>query len=87
MGDNQDNRSLPGIKIDVVMGRHAGWLTAASALARQHEDDGPHLIYVPERDFTVEALCGRRRPRMYKQHGRCLIAVSEGASTVPAVHR
>ena len=47
MGDNQDNRSLPGIKIDIVMGRHAGWLTASSLLARQHEDDGPHLIYVP----------------------------------------
>jgi len=53
MGDNQDNRSLPGIKLDVIMGRHAGWLTAASMLARQHEDDGPHLIYVPERVFDT----------------------------------
>ena len=34
MGDNLDNRALPGVKIDVVMGRHAGFLTAASALAR-----------------------------------------------------
>ena len=54
MGDNQDNRSLPGIKIDVVMGRHAGWLTAASVLARQHEDDGPHLVYVPERNLELD---------------------------------
>ena len=77
MGDNQDNRSLPGIKIDVVMGRHTGWLTAASALARQNEGDGPHLIYLPERDFSIEGFIADVE-RMYKQHGRCLIAVSEG---------
>jgi 6-phosphofructokinase len=77
MGDNQDNRSLPGIKIDVVMGRHAGWLTAASLLAREHADDGPHLIYLPEVTFTMEGFLGDV-DRMYKQHGRCLIAVSEG---------
>ena len=77
MGDNQDNRSLPGIKIDVIMGRHAGWLTAASLLAREHEDDGPHLIYVPERVFVMDEFLADVE-RMYKQHGRCLIAVSEG---------
>ncbi len=49
MGDNFDNRSLPGIKIDVIMGRNAGFLTAASVLARQNDEDGPHLIYVPKR--------------------------------------
>jgi ATP-dependent phosphofructokinase / diphosphate-dependent phosphofructokinase len=76
-GDNQDNRSLPGIKIDVIMGRHAGWLTAASALAREHADDGPHLIYLPERVFDAEAFVGDVE-RVYKQHGRCLVAVSEG---------
>ena len=77
MGDNQDNRSLPGIKIDVIMGRHAGWLTAASALARQNEDDGPHLIYVPERVFDMDAFVGDV-DRMYTKHGRCLVAASEG---------
>ncbi|MCB9915300.1 MAG: 6-phosphofructokinase [Planctomycetes bacterium] len=77
MGDNQDNRSLPGIKIDVVMGRHAGWLTAASALARECEDDGPHLIYVPERVFDMERFLGDV-DAMYAKHGRCLVAVSEG---------
>ena len=77
MGDNQDNRSLPGIKVDVVMGRHAGWLTAASLLAREHEDDGPHLIYVPENSLTIEQFIGDV-DRMYTKHGRCLIAVSEG---------
>ncbi|QDU68679.1 6-phosphofructokinase [Engelhardtia mirabilis] len=77
MGDNQDNRSLPGIKVDVVMGRNAGWLTASSALARQFSDDGPHLIYMPERDFDLERFAGDV-DRVYSDLGRCLIAVSEG---------
>lgn len=76
-GDNQDNRSLPGIKVDVIMGRNAGWLTAASALARQFPDDGPHLIYLPERVFTLERFLADV-DRVYRQHGRCLVAVSEG---------
>jgi 6-phosphofructokinase 1 len=77
MGDNEDNRSLPGVKIDVIMGRNAGWLTAASVLARQHEDDGPHLVYVPERDFSLEAFLSDVE-RVHARHGRCLVAVSEG---------
>ncbi len=77
MGDNQDNRSLPGIKIDVIMGRNAGWLTAASVLARQHEDDGPHLVYVPERVFDLDRFAADV-DRVYKQRGRCLVALSEG---------
>ncbi len=77
MGDNLDNRSLPGIKIDVVMGRHAGWLTAASVLARLHPDDGPHLVYVPEKVFSLERFLGDVE-RVYARHGRCLIAASEG---------
>ncbi|MHC4520199.1 MAG: diphosphate--fructose-6-phosphate 1-phosphotransferase, partial [Planctomycetota bacterium] len=77
MGDDLDNRALPGVKIDVIMGRHAGFLTAAAALGRQRDDDGPHLIYVPERPVSmdkfladVDAAC--------KKFGRCVIAVSEG---------
>ena len=77
MGDNQDNRSLPGIKIDVIMGRHAGWLTAAGALARRYDDDGPHLIYLPERDFDVDSFIGDV-DRVFTKTGRCLVAVSEG---------
>lgn len=77
MGDNLDNASLPGIKIDIVMGRHAGFLTAASALARQHEDDGPHLIYCPERPFDPDRFIADI-DRVYTKKGRCLIAVSEG---------
>src|SRR6266478_4225530 len=54
MGDNFDNRSLPGVKIDVIMGRNAGFLTAASVLARRNPEDGPHLIYVPEAPLSEE---------------------------------
>ena len=42
------------VYIAVVMGRHAGFLTAASALARVYPDDGPHLIYLPERPFITD---------------------------------
>jgi len=77
MGDNLDNASLPGVKIDIVMGRHAGFLTAAAALARQREGDGPHLIYCPERPFEPERFVADI-DRVFTEHGRCLVAVSEG---------
>ena len=48
-----DFRALPGVYVAIVMGRHAGFLTAASAAWRLDEDSGPHLIYVPERAFSV----------------------------------
>src|SRR5687768_12437146 len=76
-GDNFDNKSLPGIKVDVIMGRNAGFLTAASVLARHREDDGPHLIYLPEAPVSEDKFLGDV-DAMYKKHGRCLIAVSEG---------
>jgi len=79
MGDNLDNRALPGVKIDVIMGRHAGFLTAASALGRVYPDDGPHLIYLPERPFSVPQFA-RDVKDVYKRYGRCLVAVSEGIS-------
>ncbi len=77
MGDDLDNRALPGVKIDVIMGRHAGFLTGASVLAKQREDDGPHLIYIPERPVTMEQFMADIEA-CYKKHGRCVVAVSEG---------
>ena len=79
MGDNLDNRALPGVKIDVIMGRHAGFLTAASALARVYPDDGPHLIYLPEKPFSIEKFVTDVQ-KVYDKLGRCVIAVSEGIS-------
>jgi 6-phosphofructokinase len=77
MGDDLDNRALPGVKIDVIMGRHAGFLAAASALGKQRDDDGPHLIYFPERPVSMEQFIGDVEA-VYKKLGRCVIAVSEG---------
>lgn len=77
MGDNLDNRSLPGVKLNVVMGRHAGFLTAASVLGRQHDNDGPHLVYVPEVPFSEEKLLTDIQ-RVLAKSPSCLIAVSEG---------
>jgi len=79
MGDNLDNRALPGVKIDVIMGRHAGFLTASSSLARIFPDDGPHLIYLPERPFDMEKFVQDVR-KVYEKFGRCVVAVSEGIS-------
>jgi len=79
MGDDRDNRALAGVKINVVMGRHAGFLTAASALARQNNGDGPHLIYLPERVFDRDSFKADVKA-MVEKHGRCVVAVSEGVA-------
>ena len=79
MGDDRDSASLPGIKINVVMGRHAGWLTAASALGRLDDTCGPHLIYVPEIPFSLEQFI-RDVGEVHARLGRCQIAVSEGVA-------
>ena len=86
-GANLDNAALTGVYIGVVMGRHAGFLTAASALGRKFPEDGPHLIYVPERTFEVEKFLSAVKAT-YDRFGRCVIAVSEGihdASGVPII--
>lgn len=77
IGLNLDNRALPGVHIGVVMGRHAGFLTAASAVARKYPDDGPHLVYLPERAFSMDNFLMDVKAT-YERYGRCLIAVSEG---------
>ena len=77
MGDNLDNTALKGVKIDVIMGRHAGFLTGAAALARQNETDGPHLIYLPEVAFDENRFADDVAGCLDRL-GRCVIAVSEG---------
>jgi 6-phosphofructokinase len=77
MGANLDNAALKGVYIAVVMGRHAGFLTAASALGKKFPDDGPHLIYMPERNFSVDRFLSDVK-ECYDKFGRCVIAVSEG---------
>ncbi len=77
IGANLDNRSIPGVYIGVVMGRHAGFLTGAAALAKKYPDDGPHLVYLPERAFDVNRFLDDVK-KVYDQYGRCVIAISEG---------
>ena len=76
-GANLDNAALPGVYVGVVMGRHAGFLTAASALGKKFPDDGPHLIYLPERVFDIERFLADVKA-MHDRHGRCVVAASEG---------
>lgn len=77
IGMNLDNRALPGIHIGIVMGRHAGFLTAAASIAQKYPDDGPHLVYVPERPFSIELFL-KDVKQVYDRLGRCVVAVSEG---------
>jgi len=77
MGDDLDNRALPGVKIDVIMGRHAGFLTAASVLGKKRDDDGPHLVYIPERPVSIDKFLSDI-DGVCKKLGRCVVAVSEG---------
>jgi 6-phosphofructokinase 1 len=77
IGDDLDNRALPGIKVNCVMGRHSGFLAASAALAKNKEDAGPHLIYIPERPVSMEKFLGDIEV-VYKKYGRCEVVVSEG---------
>lgn len=78
MGDDLDNQALPGVKINVVMGRHAGFLTAAAVLGRRPgTNDGPHLVYVPEADFDADQFCKDVEAKL-NEIGRCVVAISEG---------
>lgn len=73
-----DVKSLP-IHVCVVeaLGRNAGWITAASALARKKEGDAPHLIYLPERAFDEEAFL-KDVKALYETYGGVVVVVSEG---------
>jgi 6-phosphofructokinase 1 len=73
-----DNISYPKSKVAIVeiMGRHAGWLTAASYVAT-HNGSGPDLIYLPEIPFDSDRFIEDVR-RIYTEKKRCVVAVSEG---------
>ena len=75
---SQDVRALP-IHVSVIeaMGRNAGWITAASALARSGDGDGPDLIYLPERPFIEEEFLADVKALVEKKGGVVVVA-SEG---------
>ena len=70
---------IPAVTIVEVMGRNAGWLTAASVLARKFELDNPVLIYLPEADFELEQFAKDLRAALEKQNS-VVVCVSEGIS-------
>ena len=67
----------PAVTIIEIMGRHAGWLTAASVLARRFEGDAPYLIYLPEVDFDLDDFV-KRVEALLKEHNAVVVCVSEG---------
>ena len=76
-GINYDVKSLPGVYLGIVMGRHAGFLTASSSLLKKESDDGPNLIYIPESPFQVNTFLSQVKT-VFNKYGRCVIAISEG---------
>ncbi|QNM95870.1 6-phosphofructokinase [Chitinimonas koreensis] len=60
-----------------VMGRHAGWITAACGLAAEGEGEGPHILLFPEVEFDEEAFLAKVRETVEK-YDHCVIGVSEG---------
>lgn len=77
----RDNSSFgiekPTVLICEIMGRHAGWLTAAAALSRDEDCEGPDLIYLPEKTFDYDDFLARVKDLSVKKSS-VVIAVSEG---------
>jgi 6-phosphofructokinase 1 len=73
-----DNWALPTpVTVVEVMGRNAGWLVAATSLARHEPDDAPHLIYLPERPVSEDQFVADVEA-VYRRLGRAVVAVCEG---------
>ena len=69
--------SIPSVTIAEIMGRHAGWLTASAAVLHSLGEAAPHLIYVPEAEFSLDKFMNDVRREMAK-HKAVIVAVSEG---------
>lgn len=74
----EDIRALPGrVSVVEIMGRNAGWLTAATALARRAPGDPPHLIYLPETPLAPDKFLSAVQ-RVLRARGTAVVAVCEG---------
>lgn len=71
------SRSSTKVFVLEAMGRHAGWTTAACALAAEREGDAPHLLLFPEIAFDEERFLARVKENL-ERHGECVVAASEG---------
>lgn len=69
--------SVKSVHIIETMGRNAGWLTAASALARQEDMSAPHLIYLPEVPFSIRQFLSDIRAKL-EQYNSVIVVVGEG---------
>ncbi len=77
----RDNSSFgiekPTVVVVEIMGRHAGWLTAAAALSKGEDCEGPDMIYLPESDFDMDDFMARVK-KLSEEKSSVVIAVSEG---------
>jgi len=74
--DTEAMRRSDPVKILEVAGRHAGWLAAASALGRRQPDDGPHLVYVPERPVSIDSIIEDVEATLW-EYGHAVLVLSE----------
>ncbi len=75
--------SIQSVTIVEIMGRDTGWLTASSAVLRANGEVAPHLIYLPERPFSIKQFLEDIREQQ-KKHYAVIVAVSEGIGLDPA---
>lgn len=76
--------SIPSVTIVEIMGRHAGWLTASSAVLHAMGETAPHLVYVPEREFSLDGFLADVKQEISK-HKAVIVAVSEGIAVPEGV--
>lgn len=74
--DTEAMRRTDPVKILEVAGRHGGWLAAAASLGRRSAEEGPHLVYVPERTVALDAILADVDATA-RAHGHCVIVLSE----------
>jgi 6-phosphofructokinase len=75
--DTEAMYTFDPVSITEAMGRNTGWIAAATGLARRHEDEAPHLIYIPEIPFSEKRFLADVQ-EVHRRLGRCFIVVSEG---------
>ena len=75
----RDMKRVDQFAVFQTVGRSAGWLPAAAALGKRREDDAPHLIYMPERAFDMDAFLADTKA-CYDRYGWCSIVVGEGVT-------
>lgn len=77
--DLESMRNFEQVRIIETMGRNAGWLAAASGLLKESEEEGPHIIYLPETKFHVDEFITDIKD-LVKEYGTTTVVVSEGVT-------